>query len=101
MATLSQENIPKLINSDCKHIKDIITSMASNNVPINVKPAGGGGDGQGMGWGFDIFQKVVVKFPAHGQIIPVNCNQISPPRAAHLCRSQAWTQERHNKNISK
>ena len=76
--------------------------MASNNVPINVKPAGGGGDGQGMGWGFDIFQKVVVKFPAHGQIIPVNCNQISPPRAAHCCQiSQSRTQERHNKNISK
>ena len=76
--------------------------MASNNVPINVEPAGGGGEArQGMGWGFDIFQKVVVEFPAHEQIIPVNCNQISPPRAAHLCRSQAWTQERHNKDISK
>ena len=36
-----------------------------------------------MGWGFDIFQKFAVKFPAHGQIIPVKCNQISPPRAAH------------------
>ena len=24
-----------------------------------------------MGWGFDIFQKFAVKFPAHGQIIPV------------------------------
>ena len=31
--------------TDCKHIKDIITSMASNNVPINVKPVGGGGGG--------------------------------------------------------
>ena len=71
---------------------------------VNVKPAGGGGGErmQGMGWGFDIFQKYVVKFPAHGQVIPVKCNQISPPRAAH-CRhiSQGWTQERHNKNISK
>ena len=47
--------------------------------PINVKPAGR----QGKGWGFDIFQKFAVKFPAHGQIIPVKCNQISPPRAAH------------------
>ena len=36
-----------------------------------------------MGWGFDIFQKFAVKFPAHGQIIPVKYNQISPPRAAH------------------
>ena len=73
-----------------------------------------------MGWGFDIFQKFAVKFPArHGQIIPVNCNQISPPRPAHCCPSQGWTQEcdvlqdfinlinvdvdveRHNKNISK
>ena len=33
-----------------------------------------------MGWGFDIFQKYVVKFPAHWQIIPVKCNQISPSR---------------------
>ena len=36
-----------------------------------------------MRWGFDIFQKFAAKFPAHGQIIPVKCNQISPPRAAH------------------
>ena len=38
---------------------------------------------QGMGWGFDIFQKFAVKFLAHGHIIPVKCNQISPLRAAH------------------
>ena len=50
------------------------------NAPINVQPVGGR---QGMGWGFDIFQKFAVKFPAHRQIIPVKCNQISPPRAAH------------------
>jgi len=50
--------------------------------PINLKPAGGGK--QGMGWGFDIFQKFAVKFPAHGQTIPVNCTKISPPWAA-LC----------------
>ena len=37
-----------------------------------------------MGWGFDIFQKFAVKFPAHGQIIPVKCNQIPPPQAAHV-----------------
>ena len=36
-----------------------------------------------MGWGFDIFQKFAVKFPAHGQTIPVKCTKISPPRAAH------------------
>jgi len=53
------------------------------NAPINLKPAGGGGERQGMGWGFDIFQKVAVKFPAHGQTIPVKCTKISPPRAAH------------------
>ena len=46
---------------------------------------GGGGRGrQGMGWGFDIFRKFAVKFPAHGQIIPVKSNHISPPRAAHV-----------------
>ena len=33
-----------------------------------------------MEWRFDIFQKIAVKFPAHGQIIPVNCNQLSPSR---------------------
>ena len=37
-----------------------------------------------MGWGLDIFQKFAVKFPAHGQIIPVKCNQIPPPRATHV-----------------
>ena len=37
-----------------------------------------------MGWGFDIFQKFAFKFPAHGQIIPVKCNQIPPPQAAHV-----------------
>ena len=31
-----------------------------------------------MGWGFDFFQKFAIKFPAHGQVIPVKCNQISP-----------------------
>ena len=40
-----------------------------HNAPINVMPAGGGR--QGMGWGFDFFQKFAIKFPAHGQIIPV------------------------------
>ena len=44
---------------------------------------GGGGGSQGMGWGFDFFQKFAIKFPAHGQIIPVKYNQISPPQAAH------------------
>ena len=68
--------------------------------PITVKPVEGGR--QCMGWGCDIFQKFAVKFTAHGQIIPVNCNQICPPWAAHCCQiSQSRTQERHNKNISK
>ena len=54
-----------------------------------------------MGWGFDFFQKFAIKFPAHGQIIPVKCNQISPPQAAHCCQiSQGRTQERHNGKIS-
>ena len=42
----------------------------------------------------------LIQFPAHGQIIPVKCNQISPPRprATHCCQiSQGWTKERHNK----
>ena len=47
-----------------------------------------------MGWGFDIFEKFAVKFPAYGQIIPVKCNHISPPREgrdAHRCQiSQGW-----------
>ena len=56
---------------------DVTRSLeCSNYAPINVKPAGGGR--QGMGWGFEIFQKFAFKFPAHGQIIPVKCNQISP-----------------------
>ena len=54
--------------------------------PINVTPAAGGR--QGIGWGFDFFQKFSIKFPAHGQIIPVKCNQISPPWAAHCCQSK-------------
>ena len=37
----------------------------------------------GHGLGIYIFQKFAVKFPAHEQIIPVKCNQIPPPRAAH------------------
>ena len=51
----------------------------------------GGGGRQGIGWGFDFFQKFSIKFPAHGQIIPVKCNQISPPRAAHCCQSKGRT----------
>ena len=72
--------------------------------PISVKPArgGGGGGAFGGGWRFDIFQKFAVKFPAGGQIFPVKCNQISSPWAVHCCQiSQGWTQERHNKNVSK
>ena len=66
--------------------------------PISVKPAGGEA---GHGVGIWHFSKFAVKFPAHGQIIPVKCNQISPPWAAHRREmSQGWTQGRHNKNIS-
>ena len=65
---------------------------------------GGGGRGAG-GAGYWVgiwhFSKICRRIPAHGQIIPVNCYQISPPRAAHCCQiSQGWTQEMHNKNIS-
>ena len=72
--------------------------MLTPYAPINVMPAGGR---QVMGWGFDFFQKFAIKFPAQGQIIPVKCNQISPPQVAHCCQFQRRTQERHNKNISK
>ena len=56
----------------------------------NAGGGGGGGGRQGIGWGFDFFPKFAIKFPAHGQIIPVKCNQISPPQAAHCCQSQSW-----------
>ena len=52
---------------------------------------GGGGGRQGIGWGFDFFQKFAIKFPAHGQIIAVKCNQISPTQATHCCQSQGRT----------
>ena len=39
-----------------------------------------GGGRQGMGWDFSFFQKFAIKFSTHGQIIPVKCNQISPPQ---------------------
>ena len=71
------------------------------NAPINVMPAGGGGGMQGIGRGFYFFKKLASKFPAHGKIIPVKCNQISLSQATHCCQSQRRTQERHNKNISK
>ena len=45
---------------------------------------GRGEAGHGVGWGYNIFQKFAFKFPAHGQIIPVKCNQIPPPQAAHV-----------------
>ena len=51
---------------------------------MHLSVRGGAGGWQGMGWGFDIFQKFAVKFPVHGQIIPVKCNQISPPRGCTL-----------------
>ena len=41
-------------------------------------------------WGGDLtfFKKLfAVKFPAHGQIIPVKCKQISPPRGCTLLSS--------------
>ena len=72
------------------------------NAPINVNKLAvrvGGGE-RGMGWGFHIFQKFGIKFPTHRQIIPVKCNQISPPRAAPCCQiTHGWTQ-RDNNNIS-
>ena len=55
------------------------------NAPINVKPAGGGRqDMECIGiWLF--FQQMSFKFPCYGQIIPVICKKISPPRATHDC----------------
>ena len=48
-----------------------------------------------MGWGFDIFQKFVVKFPAHGQTTPVKCTKIFPPRVAYCCQSfPGWMQKK-------
>ena len=44
----------------------------------------GGGDGEaGHGVGIDIFPKFAVKFPAHREIIPVKCTNISLPWTAH------------------
>ena len=59
----------------------------------------GGGGMQGIGWGFDFFQKFAIKFPAHGQIIPVKCNQISPPQAAHCCQSHGRIKISPNKTL--
>ena len=70
----------------CFCVVNVVAFFVNSYEPINVKPArgeGGWGGRQGLGWGFDIFQKFAAKFPAHGQIIPVRCNQISQPRAAH------------------
>ena len=33
-----------------------------------------------MGWGFDFFQKFLIKFPAHGQIIQSNATKFPHPR---------------------
>ena len=85
-------------------LTDALTMTYLCTYQCNASGGGGGGGGggrQGIGWGFDFFQKISIKFPAHGQSIPVKCNQISPPQAAHCCQSQGWTQERQNKNISK
>ena len=79
----------RMTRNQILHIKLMHLSMLSWR-------AGEAGHRVGI-WGFDNFQKFAVKFPS---IIPVNCNQISPPRHAHCCLSQGWTQERHNKNIS-
>ena len=69
------------------HVTPDLSRLDLCTYQCNVKALGGGGGGsQGMGWEFDIFEKFAVKFPAHGKIIPVKCNQISPPRAAHRCQ---------------
>ena len=56
-----------------------------SNAPINVKQAGGGGGGGGRTWDRDLtFSKNLQSIPPPpGEIIPVKCNQIAPPRAAH------------------
>ena len=53
-------------------------NLFSNNAPINVKPVngegGGGGGRQGIGQGFDIFQRIDVKFPTPRQKCEVKYN---------------------------
>ncbi len=48
--------------------------------PINVKLVGEGGGGAGVRWGFDIFQKIAVKFPTTRQKCEVKYNWNFPPR---------------------
>ena len=85
---------------DVRRSKTPLLQPATHSFLCTYQCYAGAGERQGMGWGFDFFQKFAIKFPAHGQIIPVKCNQISPPQAAHCCQSQGRTQERQNKNIS-
>ena len=99
----AKENKDQRTYHPCPTVFTLATSGAEDNFQTSslhlctyqCKAGGGGGDvRQGMGWGFDTFQKCAVKFPAHGHIIPVKCNQISPTRAAHCCQiSQGRTQE--------
>ena len=66
-----------------KHKKDTASAKKGKVRLCTYQCKAGGGGGQGMRWGSYFFQKFAVKFPAHGQIVPVKCNQISPPLAAH------------------
>ena len=90
-----------LITQTREKAKSIQKTTSRRNAPINVNKLAVRVVGErGMGWGFHIFQKFGIKFPTHRQIIPVKCNQISPPRAAPCCQiTHGWTQ-RDNKNIS-
>ena len=83
----SEDNQTEAVDAVQECIEDIRAWMAADqlklNAPINLMPAGGGGR-QGIGWGFDFFEKFTIKFPAHGQIIPVKSNQNFPTRGCTL-----------------
>ena len=64
-------------NKDMKPLLRDNHFFLDSNAPIIVKSARGRG---GIGRGFDIFQKIAVKFPTPGQKCEVKYNWNSPPR---------------------
>ena len=67
---------------DVRRSKTPLLEPATHSFLCTYQCYAGAGERQGMGWGFDFFQKFAIKFPAHGQIIPVKSNQISSPQAS-------------------
>ena len=93
-----------LITQTREKAKSIQKTTSRRNAPINVTMSTswqcGWWGSEAWGGDFTFFKKFGIKFPTHRQIIPVKCNQISPPRAAPCCQiTHGWTQ-RDNKNIS-